>query len=455
MNCFYCGKRVSMVRKRVDADFCCDDHREKYHVRARRTIETLREADEQIAVTRRLNEGMPVAPNTPKRGTELTELLMRNPGNPVHFESLPTGLPVSRARLDATVPQGGPCEFTASSRQLSAPPPLVEKVRWNIGHVQEGPRPPRPFTISIHLPQGGARHTDVQQAMHDGVRGLRTSPPAELGARPRVIASRMVWRSSGKSIGGLMSTAEPPRPVKPPPSPPIVVTLRHATMAVQLGRVPRTAADSLRLPVPGMVGKAYAPRGAAARPPAPASVSFERRDLSILATRVAPAAMSGAHQLPWGNRSMHSPDGFRRRQFYSWEALERFCGMGFETIAGHRPGLRVAAAPDAAGALAMAHVWSSPLQDESTSLPEPRRPAPPFNERISLPAGVAARAGWELPLARPAAARLRMLDSRHHFPSLSTWDAFAASALVRPKAAGTILGAQWAGAVAGGFVVPA
>ena len=69
MSCFYCGKRVSLVRKRSDADFCCDDHREKYHARTLRTIETLREADEQIAVTRRLNEGMPLRPSVPLRGT--------------------------------------------------------------------------------------------------------------------------------------------------------------------------------------------------------------------------------------------------------------------------------------------------------------------------------------------------------------------------------------------------
>ena len=52
-----------MVRKRVDADFCCDEHREKYHARTRRSIETLREADEHIAVRRRLNEGIPLRPS--------------------------------------------------------------------------------------------------------------------------------------------------------------------------------------------------------------------------------------------------------------------------------------------------------------------------------------------------------------------------------------------------------
>ena len=65
MSCFYCGKRVSLVRKRTDADFCCADHRERYHARTLRTIETLREADEQLAVTRRLNESLPLAPTVP------------------------------------------------------------------------------------------------------------------------------------------------------------------------------------------------------------------------------------------------------------------------------------------------------------------------------------------------------------------------------------------------------
>jgi hypothetical protein len=107
MNCFYCGKRVSLVRRRTDGDFCSDEHRQKYHERARRTIETLREADEQIAATRRLNEGMPLPGNQPKQGRELTQLMQRSTGSALLFGWVPTGLPVSRARLDIHVPGAG------------------------------------------------------------------------------------------------------------------------------------------------------------------------------------------------------------------------------------------------------------------------------------------------------------------------------------------------------------
>jgi hypothetical protein len=457
MSCFYCGKRVSLVRRRSDADFCCDDHRQKYHSRARRTIETLREADEQIAVTRRLNEGMPVPPNSPKQGRELTDLMQRSLGAPLLFGWVPTGLPASRPVIDTFVPGAGLCQSGLARRNGTAPPARLEKIRWSIDRVQEGPRPPRAFTISIRLPQGGVKKARLKQTACEGPRRWRTAPPVELGAGARTIVRRIARRRTDNSIAALMRTAKPPAPVKPPPpTPPIVVTLRHATMAVNFGGVARPTAVTVRMPSPGMVGLAYVPKSAAPRPPAPAYVRIERRTLSILGTDVRPGAMPRSHEMRWGNRFVPCPDGFRRRQFYSWELLERFCGMGFETIAGHRPEMPIVAEPDAVSHVAVAHLWSHPIEDASTAVAEPRRPAPPFAERLSLPAGVAPGIDSELLEARPGLVPPQTLDSRHHFPTLATWDVLAALDPVRRQGPPTAMGgARWASSTAEAFGIPA
>src|SRR5690348_6800130 len=126
MSCCYCGKRVSMVRKRVDADFCCDEHREKYHARTRRSIETLREADEHIAVRRRLNEGIPLRPSAGNKGRELSALLRKSDGEPLLFSGMPTGLPVSRPILETHPPGASVLSFRGARRTAAIPPPRAE-----------------------------------------------------------------------------------------------------------------------------------------------------------------------------------------------------------------------------------------------------------------------------------------------------------------------------------------
>src|SRR5581483_809883 len=135
---------------------------------------------------------------------------------------------------------------------------------------------------------------------------------------------------------------------------------------------------------------------------------------------------------------------------------ERFCRLGFETIAGHRPEMHIEEAPNAAGHVPVAHLWSSPLEDAYTALPEPRRPAPPFPERVTTPRGVAA--GFTAYLLPASAERLkvRAFDSRHHFPILLEWDAFASLEPVRhrgePRA---VPPARWAAGTAEAFSIPA
>lgn len=62
MPCFYCGKRVSIVRQLTDADFCSDEHREKYHELTRMALNRLVESSEQDAApTRRQSKGYAAA----------------------------------------------------------------------------------------------------------------------------------------------------------------------------------------------------------------------------------------------------------------------------------------------------------------------------------------------------------------------------------------------------------
>ncbi|HVX67405.1 MAG TPA: hypothetical protein VHA11_12420, partial [Bryobacteraceae bacterium] len=43
MPCFYCGKRVSLVRQMTDADFCSEEHRRRYHSLTRQALDRLLE----------------------------------------------------------------------------------------------------------------------------------------------------------------------------------------------------------------------------------------------------------------------------------------------------------------------------------------------------------------------------------------------------------------------------
>ena len=184
MNCFYCGKRVSLVRKRVDTDFCSDDHRQKYHARTRRTIETLREADEQIAVTRRLNEGMPLPANAPRQSAALDALINRNPGPPAPFGWGDAHLPASRARLDTWMPPALISRPGAGARKSVAALPLVEKVRL-IPSAHKQPRTPRALKLSTGLSGAELKLTSAKTISSDCRQLLRTASRVELGDRIR------------------------------------------------------------------------------------------------------------------------------------------------------------------------------------------------------------------------------------------------------------------------------
>src|SRR5579862_2671344 len=239
MRCFYCGKRVSLVRKRIDTDFCSDEHREQYHARTRRTMEALVEDEEQRAVTKRLTDGFPVRLASFSQGTDLDDLVIRTTGKLLNFTWMPTGLPVSRPRLQTTVPPGGMLAFQAAGRTPPAPAPLIEPAWWSLGMMQNRPRPPRPFSITILLPQGDLR-PEYRPDIYDCPHHPLLAAAAELETRlPRWKAPRRPATAAANSMGAFLRAVRSPDPIQPPPaSPPVVVTLRHPVIAARL--------DSLR-----------------------------------------------------------------------------------------------------------------------------------------------------------------------------------------------------------------
>ena len=88
MPCFYCGKPVSVLRKLTDPDFCCDEHRQRYHELSRLALERLMSA------------------STPSR-------------KPKHAEA-PQPAPVAE-------PQARPSEATGHAEELRMPPPAGPK----------------------------------------------------------------------------------------------------------------------------------------------------------------------------------------------------------------------------------------------------------------------------------------------------------------------------------------
>ena len=60
MPCFYCGKRVSLVRQLQDADFCSEEHRKKYHELTRAALSRLAEPQEAAEPTKASGRGRAV-----------------------------------------------------------------------------------------------------------------------------------------------------------------------------------------------------------------------------------------------------------------------------------------------------------------------------------------------------------------------------------------------------------
>jgi hypothetical protein len=454
MNCFYCGKRVSLVRKRIDADFCCDDHREKYHARTRRSMETLREAEEHMVVTRRLNEGIPLPAVVPLRGRSLETLVIKRDGAGVAFAK-PTTLPALKPDLDTHIPAATLRGLLGARSNGAAPPPALEAVRWNLSGGQSAPRQPRAFTLEILLPKAELRRNGSTPVPCDRPRRLRAGFPVELGTRTGVVIRKLV-RNGANSIGGMRRAIVPPNPVQPPPpSPPILMTLRQSIPEVRIRRT-GSAVPRARIPQMGRARGAYAAANSFGRPQVAPRTDFEIRPRAVPDIRIASGAMPVLRAPRVIHRFVPNPEGFRRRQYYAWEPLERFCTIGFATIADYRPELNVAGAPSLVSAYDLSGVWARAMQDRFTIVPEGRRPAIPFHEQIALPQIPDIRIGFALLDGPPGLLALRSADAGRSLPAVRGWERLTSSRLA--KHLGNLsrpTPVQWAFGIAERMLIPA
>ncbi len=109
MPCFYCGKRVSIVRQMTDADFCSDEHRTKYHDLTRMALNRLVESHEQVAAPpRRKGKGQAAA--------------VKEPPTPV-IERLEPKAPEISERPAPPVPEKRPARSHRQQSPVIVPPP--------------------------------------------------------------------------------------------------------------------------------------------------------------------------------------------------------------------------------------------------------------------------------------------------------------------------------------------
>src|ERR1700690_4363239 len=95
MPCFFCGKRVSLVRQLTDADFCSDDHRRRYQELTRMALDRLLDAGQRLG-TPELHPDAPTIPEwqpeaiaveTPRYEAPVQPAPERQPPPPEEFKS--------------------------------------------------------------------------------------------------------------------------------------------------------------------------------------------------------------------------------------------------------------------------------------------------------------------------------------------------------------------------------
>ncbi len=129
MPCFYCGKRVSLVRQLTDADFCSDEHRKKYHELTRMALSRLVESHEQVtAPPRRKGKGHAGGPReTAPIPESLEPQAPEAAGQPAsrrgtaHTREEPAPAPEKRAAR----PHRQPAHFSAPPAPAPQPDPAI------------------------------------------------------------------------------------------------------------------------------------------------------------------------------------------------------------------------------------------------------------------------------------------------------------------------------------------
>ncbi|MGD0015513.1 MAG: hypothetical protein ABSD56_14000, partial [Bryobacteraceae bacterium] len=147
MPCFYCGKRVSLVRQLTDADFCSDDHRKRYRALTRTALNRLLETGQQ---TTDLSQDL---------SAEFSPL-------PAYVEQPEVEVPAPRH--DEPLPSSAPATQTRRPRQLGAPHAVFAMPPAPVAAA-----PPPEVNFFLELPlrpslAGSFRHsTDLEAAEPD------------------------------------------------------------------------------------------------------------------------------------------------------------------------------------------------------------------------------------------------------------------------------------------------
>ncbi|MGA2327677.1 MAG: hypothetical protein ABSH05_15445, partial [Bryobacteraceae bacterium] len=131
MPCFYCGKRVSLVRQLTDADFCSEEHRKKYHELTRMALNRLVESQEQLS-------GAPLRRKGPLPATSVTE-----PSRPVPEEAR---IPVPEERR-IPFPEERRIPFPEERRI-----PVPEERRMPLPEERPAPAAKRPAPVIVTPP---------------------------------------------------------------------------------------------------------------------------------------------------------------------------------------------------------------------------------------------------------------------------------------------------------------
>ena len=198
MPCFYCGKRVSLVRQMADADFCSEEHRKQYHALTRLALDRLLDHNQQRTT--------PVARPEPK---------------PEAAAFVPSVPPPARPEFSGPVRSGGAIECppaasflhasqsepTARTGLVRGPGLPVAPPEWESRaearapatglHPQESVRPPDPDSRTLADPPPEPGFREEQQP---GARTVR-SVPSIAATLDRAVASPAVRGIAVEKIG--------------------------------------------------------------------------------------------------------------------------------------------------------------------------------------------------------------------------------------------------------------
>jgi hypothetical protein len=143
MPCFYCGKRVSLVRQLNDPDFCSDEHRARYHDLTRLALGRLLDTREQAAAAAPRRKPPAVKAAEPVQTHHRTPEPISDSG-PAGFQSEPVSLYVRQNIPTVSIPAEAPV----------APAAFPEIPPAEAGfQLPAGLAAPSPLTASVDEPK--------------------------------------------------------------------------------------------------------------------------------------------------------------------------------------------------------------------------------------------------------------------------------------------------------------